>query len=128
MASVATSSTVVTLSGGVTGTINEPGGCGEGISDAASWEGLFQTVDGAWTLDITLEGTMAPGTYETGWHDAGKASVWIFQGGGGASYEGAAGSGTVTLDADSQTGSIDVTLTNAADGSTTDVSGGWICE
>jgi hypothetical protein len=126
--SIATSSNVVTLSGGATGTIGQPGGCGEAMSDAASWEGSFQTDDGAWTLEITLEGTKAPGTYEAGWHDAGKASVWIYQGGGGASYEAAAGSGTVTLDADSQGGSIDAQLTNAADGSTTDVSGGWTCE
>jgi hypothetical protein len=126
--SVATSSKVVTLSGGVSGTISQPGGCGEAISDSASWEGMFQTDDGSWMLDITLEGTKTPGTYEAGWHDAGKASVWIYQGGGGATYEAAPGSGTVTLDADSQGGSLDVQLTNAADGSTTDVSGGWTCE
>jgi hypothetical protein len=126
--SPATSSPVTTLSGGATGTISEPGGCGEAISDAASWEGLFQTDDGSWTLDITLEGAMAPGTYEAGWHDAGKASVWIFQGGGGATYEGASGSGTVTLNADSQGGTVDVELTSATDGSTTKVAGEWICE
>jgi hypothetical protein len=126
--SVATSSKVVTLSGGATGTISRPGGCGDSMGDAASWEGSFQTDDGAWTLDITLEGTKAPGTYEAGWHDAGKASVWIYQGSGGATYEAATGSGTVTLDADSQGGTVDVQLTNATDGSTADVSGAWACE
>jgi hypothetical protein len=117
----------VAISGSQTETITKAGGCGPDVGDAASWNAIFQTDSGKWMLDITIEKSLKAGTYSTGFHDDGKASIMFFEGSGGATYT-SGGEGSVTVDADQKGGSIATTLTNAVDGKTVDLAGHWICE
>ena len=124
----ATSSGTIEISGAATGTISEPGGCGPAISDDKSWNVIFQTDDGGWMLDATIEGTLEPGTYQTGFHTPGAVSILLYQGGGGTSFDSATGSGSITVDGGGDSGSIDVTVTDRETGKTAKAVGGWTCE
>lgn len=121
-------SSVVEITGAETATISAPGSCGEDLGDTSSWNAMFQTDELDWMLDITLEGTMEPGQYPVGDHEAGKATLMLYAGGGGASYDGVPGNGVVRVEDGSDHGSIDATFTNAADGTTVTVVGAWTCE
>lgn len=118
----------ITISDGATGRISEPGGCGKAVSDDKSWEVTFATDKPGWMLDATIEGTREPGTYPTGFHKAGAVTVLLYQGSGGTSYDSSAGTGTITVDEGSDSGSIDVTVTDATTGKTAHAVGGWTCE
>lgn len=118
----------ISISGGATGRISEPGGCGEAASDDKSWEVTFATDEPGWMLDATIEGTKEPGTYSAGFHKAGAVTVLLYQGSGGTSYDSSAGTGTITVDEGSESGSIDVILTDPTNGKTAHVVGGWTCE
>ena len=126
--SAGSSSSTIEVSGEAKGTISKPGGCGKAISDEASWEVTFQTDDGGWMLDATIEGTREPGTYQTGFHTPGAVSILLFQGGGGTSFDSATGSGSITVDDGGDSGSIDVTVTDRETGKTAKAVGGWTCE
>ena len=119
---------VVEVSGGQTGTISAPGGCGEDMEDASSWNGTFQTDELDWMLDVTLEKTLEPGRYPIGDHEAGKATIMMYAGDGGPSYDGVPGAGVVDVETGTDHGSIDAELKNAADGTTVKVVGEWTCE
>lgn len=119
---------VIEISGGQTGTISSPGGCGEDMADASSWNGTFQTDELDWLLDITLEKTLEPGRYPIGDNEAGKATIMLYEGGGGPSYDGVPGAGVVDVEVGTDHGSIDAELKNAADGTTIKVIGAWTCE
>jgi hypothetical protein len=126
--SAGNSSSTIEISGAATGTISQPGGCGKAVSDETSWEVSFQTDDGGWMLDATIEGTLKPGTYQTGFHTPGAVSVLLYQGGGGTSFDSATGSGSITVDGGGDSGSIDVTVTDRESGKTAKAVGGWTCE
>lgn len=118
----------ITISGGATGQIGQPGGCGKAVSDAASWEVTFATDKPGWMLDATIEGTREPGTYPTGFHKSGAVTVLLYQGSGDTSYDSSAGTGSITVDEGADSGSIDVTVTDATTGKTARAVGGWTCE
>jgi hypothetical protein len=121
-------SSTIELSGGATGTISQPGGCGKAVSDEGSWEVTFQTDKPGWMLDATIEGTKQPGTYQVGFHTDGAVTVLLYEGGGGTSFDSSAGSGSITVDGGSESGSLDVTVTDPTTGTTARAVGGWTCE
>lgn len=118
----------ITISGGATGRIGQPGGCGKAISDAKSWEVTFATDEPGWILDATVEATKEPGTYQTGFHKEGAVTVLLYQGSGGTSFDSSSGSGSITVDEGADSGSIDVTVTDPTSGKTARAVGGWTCE
>ena len=122
------SSSAIEISGAATGKISKPGGCGKAISDDKSWEVTFATDKPGWMLDATIEGTLEPGTYPTGFHTDGAATVLLYQGSGGTSFDSSTGSGTITVDDGGDSGSIDVTVADATTGKTAHAVGGWTCE
>jgi hypothetical protein len=122
-----TSSTIA-LSGGATGTISQPGGCGKASGDEKSWEVTFATDKPGWMLDATIEGTRKPGTYQVGFHVDGSVTVLLYKGNGGTSFDSSAGSGSITVDGGADSGSIDVTVTDPKSGTTAQAVGGWTCE
>jgi hypothetical protein len=122
------SGSTISITGGATGEISEPGGCGKAISDPKSWEVTFATDEPGWMLDTTIEGTLEPGTYQTGFHEAGAVTVLLYEGNGGTSFDSSSGSGSVTVDGGGDSGSIDVTVTDATSGKTARAVGGWTCE
>ena len=124
----ASTASAITLSGGATGTISQPGGCGKAADDAKSWEVTFETDKPGWMLDATIEGTKEPGTYQVGFHTDGAVTVLLYEGGGGTSFDSSAGSGSVTVDGGADSGSIDVTVTDPTTGTTARAVGGWTCE
>ena len=124
----ASTASAITLSGGATGTISQPGGCGKAINDEGSWEVTFQTDKPGWMLDATIEGTKEPGTYQVGFHADGAVTILLYEGGGGTSFDSSAGSGSVTVDGGSESGSLDVTVTDPTTGTTARAVGGWTCE
>ncbi len=124
----ASSSSTIVISGAATGEISEPGGCGKAISDPKSWEVTFSTDEPGWMLDATIEGTLEPGTYQTGFHTAGEVTVLLYEGGGGTSFDTSAGSGSITVDGGADSGSIDVTVTDPKTGKTAKAVGSWTCE
>jgi hypothetical protein len=124
----ASTASAITLSGGATGTISQPGGCGKASGDATSWEVTLETDKPGWMLDATIEGTLKPGTYQVGFHTDGAATVLLYKGGGGTSFDSSAGSGSVTVDGGSESGSLDVTVTDPKTGTTARAVGGWTCE
>lgn len=126
--SAGNSSSTIEITGAATGTISAPGSCGPAISDDKSLNVIFQTDDGGWMLDATIEGTLEPGTYQTGFHAPGAASILLFQGSGGTSFDSATGSGSITVDGGGDSGSIDVTVTDRETGKTAMAVGGWTCE
>jgi hypothetical protein len=121
-------SSAITLSGGATGTISQPGGCGKAISDDKGWEVTLQTDKPGWMLDATIEGTQKPGTYQVGFHTDGAATVLLYEGNGGTSFDSSAGSGSITVDGGADSGSIDVTVTDPKTGTTARAVGGWTCD
>jgi hypothetical protein len=122
------SSSTIEISGGATGKISKPGGCGKAIGDDKSWEVTFATDKPGWTPDVTIEGTLEPGTYSTGFHTDGAATVLLYQGSGGTAFDSSTGSGTITVDDAGDSGSIDVTVADATTGKTAHAVGGWTCE
>jgi hypothetical protein len=126
--SAGSSSSTIEVTGAATGTISQPGSCGPDIGDDKSLNVIFQTDDGGWMLDATIEGTLEPGTYQTGFHTPGAVSILLYQGGGGTSFDSATGSGSFTVDGGGDSGSIDVTVTDRETGDTAKAVGGWTCE
>ncbi len=124
----AASSDSIAISGGATGKISKPGGCGKAISDEKSWEVTFATDKPGWMLDAVIEGTLEPGTYQTGFHADGAATILLYEGSGGTSFDSSAGSGSITVDGGGDSGSIDVTVTDSTTGTTARAVGGWTCE
>ena len=124
----AASSDSIAISGGATGTVTKPGGCGKAISDDKSWEVTFSTDEPGWMLDATIEGTREPGTYQVGFHADGAVTVLLYEGSGGTSFDSSAGSGSITVDGGGDSGSIDVTVTDSTTGTTARAVGGWTCE
>ena len=122
------SSATIAISGAASGEISAAGSCGPAISDDQSWNVIFQTDDGDWMLDATIEGTLEPGTYQTGFHTPGAVSILLYQGGGGTSFDSATGSGSITVDGGGDSGSIDVNVTDRESGKTAKAVGGWTCE
>jgi hypothetical protein len=120
---------VVGVSGAETLTISEPGGCGPHDFEPGAWNGMFST-DGSepWLLDVTIVTFEAPKVYETSAQDeSGKASIFLTNG-AGTTYDSTDGSGAFTIEEGGLSGSLDITLTNAEDGSTVNVAGGFTCE
>ncbi len=121
------SASTIDVSGGATGRISEPGDCGKATDDDASWQVIFETDDPGWTLDATIVGTREPGTYPTGFDTPGAATILLDQEGSSTSFDSSSGSGSITVDEAGDSGSIDVTLTDATTGKTVRAVGGWTC-
>ncbi|HLF44226.1 MAG TPA: hypothetical protein VJA46_11980 [Acidimicrobiia bacterium] len=126
---VIVSKEVVEVSGAETLTIFEPGGCGPHAFEPGAWNGMFST-DGSepWLLDVTIVTFEAPKVYETSAQDeSGKASIFLTNG-AGTTYETTDGTGIFAVDEGGLSGSLDITLTNADDGSTVSLNGSFTCE
>jgi len=119
----------VEVSGDQTLTISEPGGCGPHAFEPGAWNGMFSTDgDEPWLLDVTIVTFEAPKTYETSAQDeSGKASIFLTNG-AGTTYDSTDGMGGFTVEEGGLSGSLDVVLTNAEDGSTVNVAGEFTCE
>ena len=120
---------VVGVTGAETLTISEPGGCGPHDFEPGAWNGMFSTDgDEPWLLDVTIVTFEAPKVYETAAEDeSGMASIFLTNG-AGTTYESSDGMGTFTIEEGGLSGSLDITLTNAEDGSSVNVAGEFSCE
>jgi hypothetical protein len=109
--------------------ISDPGGCGPHAFEPGAWNAMFTTDgDEPWLLDVTIVTFEAPKVYETSAQDAsGMASIFLTNG-AGTTYESGDGMGTFTVEGGGLSGSLDLTLSNADDGSTVSVRGGFSCE